>query len=143
MNKVDTQMNDLSRGQQFSPERNVEEKVKPSKRSLSRRSFLGKSLAVGAGTIGVGLLSSPRTARASGGLTPGDAALLRFAAAAEILEADFWIQYNELGGVQDPEVPGGSGNPAYTAAIAVLDSDMAQYIHDNEEYILDTRLAWC
>jgi hypothetical protein len=59
--------------------------------------------------------------------------LLRFPAALEILEADFWIQYNELGGVQDPEVPGGTGNPAYTNALAVLDSDMAQYIHDNTD----------
>jgi hypothetical protein len=133
MNKVDTQINDLSNGQQFSPEENVEERVKPLKRSVSRRSFLGKSLAVGAGTIGAGLLTSIRTAEASGGLTPGDAALLRFAAAAEILEADFWIQYNELGGIQDPEVPGGTGNPDYTEALAVLDEDMDQYIHDNTD----------
>jgi hypothetical protein len=134
MNKVNTQMNDLNNGQQPSMEENVEEKVKPFKRSLSRRSFLGKSLAVGAGTIGgAGLLTSIRTAEASGGLTPGDAALLRFPAALETLEADFWIQYNELGGVPDPEVPGGTGNPAYTAALAVLDSDMAQYVHDNTD----------
>lgn len=68
-------------------------------------------------------------------LTRGDAALLRFAAAAEILETDFWVQYNELGGVQDNEFPGGggSGNPAYTAKLTVLDSDMAQYIHDNTD----------
>jgi hypothetical protein len=116
-----------------SPEDNLEKRDKPRKSSISRRSFLGKSLAVGAGTIGVGLLGGARTARASGGLTPGDAALLRFAAAAEILEADFWIQYNELGGIQDPEVPGGTGNPAYTDALAVLDEDMAQYIHDNTD----------
>ena len=95
------------------PEDNMEKRIKPRIRSISRRSFLGTSLAVGAGTIGAGLLPSIRTAEASGGLTPGDAALLRFAAAAEILEADFWIQYNELGGVQDDEVPGGSGNEAY------------------------------
>jgi len=70
----------------------------------------------------------------SGRLTPGDAALLRFAAAAEILETDFWVQYNELGGVPNTsEVPGGSGNPAYTNAISMLDSDMAQYIHDNTD----------
>jgi len=110
-----------------------EKRVKPRKSSISRRSFLGKSLAVGAGTIGAGLLANTRTAEASGGLTPGDAALLRFAAAAEILEADFWIQYNELGGIQDPEVPGGTGNPLYTAALAVLDEDMDQYIHDNTD----------
>jgi Ferritin-like domain len=101
--------------------------------SISRRSFLGKSLAVGAGTIGAGLLASTRTAKASGGLTTGDAALLRFAAAAEILETDFWVQYNELGGVQDREVPGGTGNPDYTEAIEILDEDMPVYIHDNTD----------
>ncbi len=109
---------------------NLESRAKPSKSSISRRSFLGKSLAVGAGTIGAGLLTSIRTAEASGGLTSGDAALLRFAAAAEILEADFWIQYNELGGIQDDEVPGGSGNPDYTEALEVIEDEMGDYIHD-------------
>src|SRR6266581_762108 len=125
--------NDFSKSQYLPLEDNLEERVKPSKSSISRRFFLGKSLAVGAGTIGAGLLTSTRTARASGGLTPGDAALLRFAAAAEILETDFWVQYNELGGIQDSEVPGGSGNPKYHDALAVLDEDMDQYIHDNTE----------
>src|SRR6266478_1598597 len=115
------------------PEDNLEQRVKPRKSSLSRRSFLGKSLAVGAGTIGVGLLPSIRTARASVDLTTGDAALLRFPAALEIIEADFWIQYNELGGIQDREVPGGTGNPDYTEALAMLDEDMDQYIHDNTD----------
>src|SRR5213594_1887295 len=101
--------------------------------SISRRSFLGKSLAVGAGTIGAGLLANAPTARASGGLTVGDADILRFLAAAEIIEADLWQQYNELGGIQDPEVPGGTGNPAYTNAVKVLDGDMDQYIHDNTD----------
>jgi hypothetical protein len=110
-----------------------DKRVKPRRSYISRRSFLGKSLAVGAGTIGAGLLTGIRTAEARGGLTPGDAALLRFAAAAEILEADFWIQYNELGGVQDPEVPGGTGNPDYTDALEVLDEDMPIYIHDNTD----------
>src|SRR5712672_2109557 len=111
----------------------MKERVKPSKSSISRRSFLGKSLAVGAGTIGAGLLANVPTARASGGLTAGDEVILRFLAAAELIEADLWHQYNELGGIQDPEVPGGTGNPAYTAAIEVLDGDMAQYIHDNTD----------
>ena len=109
------------------------ETIKPSKGFLSRRSFLGKSVAVGAGTIGAGLLANAPTARASGGLTAGDEAILRFLAAAELIEADLWQQYNELGGIQDPEVPGGTGNPAYTAAIEVLDEDMPQYIHDNTD----------
>ena len=109
------------------------QKTKRPVSSLSRRSFLGKSLAVGAGTIGAGLLAIVPAAKASGGLTPGDAALLRFPAALELIEADFWIQYNELGGVQDPEVPGGTGNDAYREAIEVLDEDMAIYIHDNTD----------
>src|SRR6266568_2769395 len=112
----------------------TENKARPRQRFLSRRAFLGRSLAAGAGTIGVGLLGGTGTAEAiRGGLTPGDAALLRFPAALELLEADFWIQYNELGGIQDPEVPGGTGNPLYTAALAVLDEDMDQYIHDNTD----------
>jgi len=134
MNQANPQITNLSDGERISPEKSAEGKLKPSKRAFSRRSFLGKSLAVGAGTIGAGWLLGDRTpAVAAGGLTPGDAALLRFAAAAELLEADFWIQYNELGGVQDPEVPGGTGNAAYTAALEVLDSDMAQYVHDNTD----------
>jgi hypothetical protein len=43
------------------------------------------------------------------------------------------VQYNELGGVQDSEVPGGTGNVAYTKALSVLDADMATYIHDNTD----------
>ncbi|PYI87723.1 MAG: hypothetical protein DMF03_12765, partial [Verrucomicrobia bacterium] len=66
-------------------------------------------------------------------ITEGDAALLRFAAAAEILETDFWVQYNELAGIQDVEEPDGSGNPDYTEAVKQLDEDMDQYIHDNTE----------
>jgi hypothetical protein len=66
-------------------------------------------------------------------LKRGDAAILRFLAAAEILETDLWQQYNELGGIQDSEVPGGSGSPAYTAALKNLDEDMDQYIHDNTD----------
>jgi hypothetical protein len=133
MKTLSDSMAGSSKGENRPLEDNLEKRVKPRKSSISRRSFLGKSLAVGAGTIGAGLLPSLRTARASGGLTSGDAALLRFPAALELLEADFWIQYNELGGIQDSEVPGGSGNPLYTAAIAVLDEDMAQYIHDNTD----------
>jgi hypothetical protein len=134
MKTIDPTANDSSNSENRPLEDNLEKRVKPRKSFISRRSFLGKSLAVGAGTIGVGVLGGSRIAEASrGGLTTGDAALLRFAAAAEILEADFWIQYNELGGIPDPEVPGGTGNPLYTAALAVLDSDMAQYIHDNTD----------
>ena len=102
------------------------------RRRTSRRSFLVKGAAVGVGTVGAGwLLTDASPASASGGLTKGDAAILRFLAAAELIETDLWQQYNELAGIQDSETPGGNGNPAYTEAVAVLDTDMAQYIHDD------------
>jgi hypothetical protein len=105
-----------------------------SERLTSRRRFLINGAAAGAATLSAGrLLANAPRAAASGGLTPGDAAILRFLAALETLETDLWQQYNELCGIQDSEVPGGSGNPAFTAAVAVLDSDMAQYVHDNTD----------
>src|SRR6266480_7825763 len=125
--------NGSSRSEGRPLEDNVEMGNKRRKRSISRRSFLGNTIALGAGTMGAGLLASIRTAKASGGLSTGDAALLRFPAALETIEADFWIQYNELAGIQDNEVPGGSGNPAYTAAIQVMDDEMDHYIHDNTD----------
>jgi Ferritin-like domain len=111
------------------------------KAAINRRSFVKNGLtAAGVAAAGAGLLANSSSAltqegpeERSGRLTQGDAALLRFAAAAEILETDFWVQYNELGGIPDSEVPGGSGNPAYTAALEVLDADMAQYVHDNTD----------
>ncbi len=119
----------------------MKDQVKGLKSLTTRRSFMKKGFATaGTAAIGASLLTHSPLALAqegpeehSGRLTKGDAALLRFAAAAEILETDFWVQYNELGGVQDSEVPGGSGNPAYTAALEKLDADMAQYIHDNTD----------
>ena len=100
----------------------------------TRRSIMIRGAAVGAGATAAGrLLVDPPLAVAKGGLTKGDAAILRFLAAAEIIESDLWQQYNELAGIQDGEVPGGSGNPAYTAKVAVLDEDMDQYIHDNTD----------
>jgi hypothetical protein len=106
------------------------------KTEINRRSFMKNGLTA----AGVGLLANSSSVFADddhdehgGRLTRGDAALLRFAAAAEILETDFWVQYNELAGIQDHEEPSGSGNPAFTKALAVLDEDMAQYVHDNTD----------
>ena len=132
MKPNDPTANGSSRGENRPLEDNLE-KRKPRKRAISRRSFLGKTIALGAGTVGAGLLGSIRAAEASGSLSPGDAALLRFPAALELLEADFWIQYNELGGIQDDEVPGGSGNEAYTDALEVIEDEMQDYIHDNTD----------
>jgi len=107
----------------------------PSHRAVERRSFL-KGMGVTGAALSVGaLLGTQLEAQEerSGVLTRGDAAILRFLAAAEIIETDIWQQYNELGGIQDREVPGGSGSPLYTLALTQLDADMPQYIHDNTE----------
>jgi hypothetical protein len=89
--------------------------------------------ALGAGT----LLASPADAgddEHSGSLSRGDAAILRFLAAAEIIETDLWLQYQELGGTQDTEFSSFvGGNPVYTKALQILDGDMDQYIHDNTD----------
>jgi Ferritin-like domain len=110
------------------------------KTAINRRSFVKNGLTAAGVAAGAGLLINSPSVLAqeepeehSSRLTRGDAAMLRFAAAAEILETDFWVQYNELGGVQDSEEPDGSGNPAYTSALSVLDADMAQYVHDNTD----------
>jgi hypothetical protein len=100
----------------------------------TRRTLLVKGAAAGAMTLGAGrMLMNAPAALAGEGLPAGDVAILQFLAAAELLEADLWKQYNELGGVQDGEVAGGSGNRAYTRALAVMDKDMPQYIHDNAD----------
>ncbi|MGA8803076.1 MAG: ferritin-like domain-containing protein [Solirubrobacterales bacterium] len=116
------------------------ETAEPSRHLTNRRSFMLKGAAVGAGAVGAGLLADlpavsahGHRTKGHGHLTKGDVAILQFLAAAELLEADLWEQYNELGGIQDSELPGGSGNPAYTQALAVLDEDMDQYIHDNAD----------
>jgi hypothetical protein len=114
----------------------VKAPVEDGGRGFSRRAFLASGAAVGVGA-GIGPFGMVADALAdkpsSTKLGKGDAAILRFLAAAEILETDLWQQYNELGGVQDSEVPGGSGSEPYTKALEVLDEDMPQYIHDNTE----------
>src|SRR6201981_3227868 len=96
---------------------------------VKRRSFL-KGLGIASATLSAGALlateGNAQATRSTGRLSKGDAALLRFAAAVELIEADLWQQYNELGGVD-------GGNPAYMAALSNLDGDMPQYIADNTD----------
>jgi hypothetical protein len=105
----------------------------------NRRSFLKNSMVAGAvATVGAGILGSgvPAFARETSNstITKGDIAILRFLAAAEILETDLWEQYTELGGTQDDEESGvNGGSPLYMAALQILDGDMSQYIHDNTD----------
>jgi len=127
-------------GMTRSPWRLRQEINSPDYRNVGRRSFLKGLGMAWASVLSASALMTTATranqkaGRNTGGtLTKGDAAILRFLAALETLETDFWQQYNELGGIQDKEVPGGSGNLAYTNALKKLDSDMDQYIHDNTE----------
>jgi ferritin-like protein len=123
-----------SNGQSLHQKENMEKRVQSLEVPVSRRSFLQMGLAAGTGSIVAALFGDRvSTVEAKGGLTAGDAAILRFLSALEILETDAWQQYNELGGIQDSEVPGGSGNPDYTEALEVLDDEMPQYIHDNTD----------
>src|SRR5713226_6828300 len=97
---------------------------------VRRRAFL-KGLGVAGAMLPAGALlargvRAADSGAARGQLTKGDAAVLRFLAAAEILETDLWQQYNELGGVD-------GGNAAYVAALQNLDGDMPQYITDNTD----------
>jgi Ferritin-like domain len=102
-----------------------------------RRGFLKTGLTV-AGVAatnalmarGASALALAQSGPGGAGLTAGDVAILRFLAAGEALEADFYTQYNELGGIQDSEVPGGSDDRIYTGALRRIDRNFPQYIHD-------------
>jgi hypothetical protein len=115
---------------------------------LRRRSFL-KGIGIAGATLSAGAILNTQLSaetHGSGKISKGDADILRFLAAAEIIESDLWLQYQELGGTQDDEVstlaskliPGypskpTGGNPLYSQDLEPLDEDMAQYIHDNTE----------
>ena len=120
----------------------MKEEVLPRKikSSVGRRSFLKGSLLAGGAVMGAGLLANGSLARAqsdtqeSGSLNQGDIAILRFLAAAELIESDLWIQYAELGGIGDlPTIevdPKEQLNP-YQVALSNLDGDGPQYISSN------------
>lgn len=88
---------------------------------VRRRSFL-----TGLSTAGAVIAARDLAADERHKLPSGDVAILRFLAAAELIESDFWQQYNELGGVS-------GGNAAYMLALQNLDGDMPQYIADNTD----------
>jgi len=93
-------------------------------RVVGRRSFLKQAGLASAAAVGASALTAGSAAAQSSGPTAGDIAILRFLAAAELLESDLWEQYNELGGLH-------GGNPAYVSATANIDSDQPAYISGN------------
>jgi hypothetical protein len=98
-----------------------------------RRNFLRTGAL--AGTALVAGTSVPIPEASANSIPKGDVDILRFLSAVEQIEQDLWLQYAELGGVQDSELPGlpTGGNVPYTKALNNLDADMSQYIHDNTE----------
>lgn len=108
-------------------------------RPVNRRSFMKSGiLAGGAATVGVGLLANGTKAsaqgQAGGRLGAGDAAILRFLAAAELIESDLWTQYAELGGIGNNkpiEVDPNQQLNNYQIALSNLDADGPQYITSN------------
>jgi hypothetical protein len=117
----------------------MEKPVSNTKRPVNRRSFMKSGLLTGgAAAVGAGLLAKGTSARAQKGghLNNGDAAILRFLAAAELIESDLWTQYAELGGIgkdQPIEINQNPNPPLnnYQLALSNLDSDGPQYIASN------------
>ena len=112
--------------------------VSNTKRPVDRRSFIksGGLLAGGAAAVGAGLLTNgtPVFAQERGRLNPGDVAILRFLAAAELIESDLWQQYAELGGIGNNlpiEVNPNQQLNNYQIALSNLDGDGPQYITSN------------
>jgi hypothetical protein len=110
------------------------------KKKSNRRSFIKDGMvAAGVATVGAGLAASGVStfgAQNSGRLTPGDVAILRFLAAAELIESDLWVQYAELGGIGNnpPIEVDPNPNPPlnnYQIALSNLDGDGPQYIASN------------
>jgi hypothetical protein len=107
-----------------------------SRDGVKRRSFLkGMGMAGAALTGGSLLAAASATAQTAGIITSGDVALLRFVAAAELIETDMWQQYAELGGLTPGQLPVETApfKPmnSYQAAFMNLDPDGPQYITSN------------
>jgi hypothetical protein len=116
------------------------------KRPVNRRSLLKSGMLAGGAAVvsaGTGLFSGGKSAfgqefavgqNSGGGLTKGDVAILRFLAAAELIESDLWTQYAELGGIgNNPpiEIDPNQQLNSYQAALSNLDGDGPQYITSN------------
>jgi hypothetical protein len=111
------------------------------KRPVDRRSFMKGGLLAGGAAVGAGLLANGTSAHAEfgrpgGRLNAGDTAILRFLAAAELIESDLWTQYAELGGIGNNQPIEVNPTPTpplnnYQIALSNLDSDGPQYITSN------------
>jgi hypothetical protein len=108
------------------PDRREDIVESSSSKTIVRRSFL-KGMGLAGATFAAAplLAAASETVQQSGIVTSGDVAILRFLAAAELIEADLWQQYAKLGGLSL-----GSQNP-YQLALQQLDGDGCQYVQSN------------
>src|SRR6202021_4035013 len=115
----------------------MKKSVSTTTRSVDRRSFMKTGLLTGgAAAVGVGLVANKSSAQERGRLPRGGAAILRFLAAAELIESDLWVQYAELGGIGNDQPIEINPNPnpplnPYQMALSALDGDGPQYITSN------------
>jgi hypothetical protein len=111
---------------------------------MNRRAVLRNgALAAGAATLGTVFAGGAKAvfgstmrsdSESNEGLNRGDTAILRFVAAAELIESDLWQQYAELGGLTSGmpiETDPGQTLNAYQNALSQLDGDGPQYITSN------------
>ncbi len=95
--------------------------VNPSK-PIDRRDLLRRGVTMGAAGAALALGATPKVgAQSVDTPTPGDIAILRFLAAAELVEDDLWAQYCELA----------VNNPGYNRALTNIDPSLVRYICDD------------
>jgi hypothetical protein len=87
--------------------------------AASRRGFFAASSAAAAAAITPQLFAQVNSST----VTPGDIAILKFLAAAELIEDDLWQQYCELA----------VNNPAYNRALRRIDRSLVRYICDDRD----------
>src|SRR5262245_8988070 len=91
--------------------------------AVARRSFL-RNLSLSACLLPTSLALADEDDQGNNNraaITDSDADILRFLAAAEILETDFWQQYTEFANLDGP----------YREALEVIDDDMPTYVTQN------------
>lgn len=98
--------------------------------TVNRRSFLRRASAVGTSGLIAGTLASLSGSTIAQAqttddfpVTDGDIAILKFLAAAELVEDDLWQQYAELA----------VGNKKFAAALRRIDPSLIRYIQDDRD----------
>jgi hypothetical protein len=92
------------------------------RRAGGRRAFLRSGVATASAALLSGILGGARPASADE-VTPGDVAVLKFLAAAELVEDDLWQQYTELA----------IDNADFRNALRRIDPSLPRYVNDDRD----------